>query len=96
MRWNKRKNAIQENSPFNYKKELLPDPRGRTTVLLWLFCGYTQKRAYEIGYSWNKAYGSLPVVSTNFFRTQAVELYVKALRDFYEIRPYINLKAYRY
>ena len=96
MRYNKHKMAIQEASPFDYKKELLPDPRGRTTVLLWLFCGYTQKRAYEIGYSWKGATSSLPVTSTNFFRTQAVEIYIRELRMRYEDQPYINLKAFRY
>lgn len=96
MKWNKKGIAVKELAPVDYKVELLKDPRARTTVLLWLFCGYTQKRAFEVGFSWHGSSNSLPVASTNFFRTQAVELYIITLRERYEVQPYINLRAYRY
>ena len=96
MKWNNKGMAVREVPPFEYKKELLLDPRGRVTVHLWMFAGYTQKRAFEIGFNYQGAFNSLPVASTNFFRTQSVELYIIALRERYEKQPYINLRAYRY
>lgn len=95
MRFNRKGKAENEVSPFNFKREWLLDPRGRCAVHLWLFCGYTQRKAFEIAFEWKGALSSLPVASTLFFRSRETEDYIKELRIYFQYHSYLNLKAWK-
>jgi len=93
MRYNNKGIAENEISPFNYKRDWLPDPRGRCAVHLWLFCGYTQRKAYEIAFNWKGSQSSLPVASTLFFRSNETEEYILELRYYFIQHEYLNVKS---
>ena len=82
-------------NPSKFKCETLPE-RDRCVVFLWFFCGFTQKRAYEIIDKPTCAPSSLPPKVSIFFNDWKVSEYVRALKDQFIDYPYTNPSGWKY
>lgn len=82
-------------SPANFKCELL-DENERLAIQLWLFCGLTQKKAYEFVYKPTCTPASLPPKVSLFFNSWFVRQYIRSLKEQFSDRPYLNPASYKY
>lgn len=76
-------------NPSKFKCELLPE-KERYIVLLWFFCGLTQKKSFEIINKPRCSASSLPPKVSLFFNDWRTVEYIRALKNRFIDSPYTN------
>ena len=82
-------------NPSKFKSELLTE-KERYIVLLWFFCGLTQKKSYEIISKPRCSASSLPPKVSIFFNDWRTVEFIQDLKDQFIDRPYTNPAAWKY